>query len=108
MADNYKVLFTGQLAASIASLYSPGVAKMAIIKNITLMNVGANVETVTLCLNGTGTANKWAVLSLQPSGNDAAWMEWCGTLALANTDSIQGFATDATAVNCTFSGDEIS
>jgi hypothetical protein len=106
--DTYKVLYTGQLAAAAASLYTPGTGKQAIVKNITLQNLGANTETVTLYINGTAVSNKWSILALSPTGTDGASAEWDGTISLANTDSIQGFATDATAVTCIFSGDEIS
>jgi|SRR5579872_470859 len=110
MADTYKVLFQGQLGTGAAgTIYTPGVGKMGIIKNMMIKNVGANTETVTFFLNGTSTAAQFGEnLILSPTGSDGSSAEWDGTLALANGDILRANSTDATAVTLLVTGDEIS
>ncbi len=109
MADTYKILSTSQLPSAAANAYTPGTGKMAIIKNITLVNQGANTETVVLYVNGTDTAHQWGTsLVLSATGSDGASAEWDGTLPLNNADFFAAKSTDATAVTMIVSGDEIS
>ncbi len=109
MADAYKVLYVNQLPIAAANLYAPGALKSGIIKNIAIVNQGANTETVTLYLNGIDAAHEWAALVLAPLNSDGNQSEWDGTLPLGPTDFIAGKSSpDATAVTVIITGDEIS
>jgi hypothetical protein len=111
MADTYKILYGALLgnAATPASVYSPGLAKQAIIKNITVHNTGANTEIVQFYINGQTQAFQWGPdITLAPDGSDGHASEWDGTLPLANTDTLYANSTDSSAVGCFVSGDEIS
>ena len=111
MADTYKVIFAAQLgnAADPAVLYTPGVGKQAILKNIGLRNIGANVESVSFLVNGNTTSKGWGpIIKLQAAGVDGCCAEWDGTLPLANADALYANTTDLTAVVCIITGDELS
>lgn len=107
MADSYKVLYQGQLAASAATLYTAPSGTGVIIKNIKVVNNDSTDRTFTLYRGGTAAANiiSPSVNTNVPAGGS---VEWDGTMALAATDTIAGVGSVASMLTCTISGDETS
>jgi hypothetical protein len=105
MADTYKLLYQGQLGASVATLATVGTAKMWIIKNICVVNNDTSARTFGLYRQGTAAANVITPPNISvPAGGMA---EWDGTMALNDSETIRGGASVATQLTITISGDEI-
>jgi hypothetical protein len=72
VASAYEDLYQGQLAASAASVYTPGGSATALIANIALYNTGATAQTVNLYKAGTASSNLIATVVLPANG----WAEY--------------------------------
>jgi hypothetical protein len=70
-AEVYKVLYQGQLAAAIATLYTVPATTQAFIRHISIVNTGASSRTFTLAVNGTAAANRWFGPITLPAGYSA-------------------------------------
>lgn len=109
MAEAYKKLGQGRLASSAGELYSPGSGVEAVIKSINISNNTATARTVTLYHTAHGATASDADLILPGIEIEAGgFAEWDGTLCMAATEDIQGFASAATAISYTIWGVEIS
>lgn len=106
MADTYKILYQGQLPATVGTLCTVGVAKMWIIKHMTIVNVTTVERTFQLFINGTASANA-ITPTMQIPGKSMA--EWDGTQALNASEYLAGLCNeDGTSLTLTIDGDEIS
>jgi len=109
MAEVYKRLGQGRLASSAATLYSPGSSTEAIIKTINISNNTGTARTVTLYHTSNSTTASdddliLPVIEIEAGG----FAEWDGTMCMAATEDIQGFASAATAISYTIWGVEIT
>lgn len=107
MADSYKTLYRGQLAASVATIYTVPGATSAIIKHISVVNNDSVDRTFSLYRNGTAAANIFSPSTAVnvPAGGS---VEWDGTMALETGGTIAGVASAASMLTCVIDGDEIS
>lgn len=71
VANGYKVLAQGQMAASAGSMYSPS-SVTALISSIFLLNTGGSAQTVSLYLGGTAGSNQ-IVSFVIPAGG---WVQY--------------------------------
>lgn len=100
-----KVLGNGQLPSSKGTLYTvPGSTK-AFIKFLSVCNVGANTETITILVNATGTSRRIALVTLGPD-ESARVIDKDETLNLEAGDLLEGFSTHATSVDYVVTGAE--
>lgn len=106
MADAYKVLYQGQLSASVAALYTVPGSKQAIIRHITAVNNDTANRTAALYRNGSGVGNLITppAMVILPGG----MQEFDGAMAMATGDTIQGAGSVASMITVTIEGDEIS
>src|SRR2546426_505599 len=106
MADAYKTLYQGQLAATVGTLYTVPGATAAIIKHISVVNNDSVGRTFVLYRNGTAASNIFTPPALLvPAGGLA---EWDGTMALEAAGTIRGIGSVATQLTVTISGDEVT
>lgn len=70
-AEVYKVLYQGQLAAAIATLYTVPATTQGFIRHISIVNTGGSSRTFTLAINGTAAANRWYGPITLPAGYSA-------------------------------------
>ena len=105
MADNYKVLAQGQLAAAAGAIYTVPGATQAIVRGIVIVNTDTTTRTISLFVNGTGAANK--ILSNRTLAQDER-LEINGVITLAAAGTIQGVADVGAKVTYTISGLEIA
>lgn len=105
MADAYKKLYQGQLAASVATIYTVPAATSAIIKHIAVVNRTGNAVTFQLWRDGTTDAFAFtAVMPLAPNG----MADWDGTFAMNTGETLAGAASSAAGITVTIDGDEIT
>lgn len=106
MADAYKVLYQGQLGASVATLATVGGGKSWIVKHIAVVNNDTSNRTFGLYRQGTAAANVITPPNMVvPAGGCC---EWDGTMALAASETIAGGASVASQLTVTICGDEVS
>ncbi len=104
--DDYKLLYQGQLASSVATLATVGSGKAWLIKSMQVVNNDTSARTFQLLRQGTAASNIITPPAMSvPAGGMA---EWDGTMALAATETLRGFASVATMVTLTVSGDEVT
>ena len=104
--DAYKLLYQGQLAATVTTLATVGSGLAWIIKSIQVVNNDSAARTFALYRQGTAAANIITPPAMSiPAGGLA---EWDGTLALAATETLRGVASVATQLTITISGDEVT
>lgn len=104
--DAYKTLYQGQLASSVATLYTVGGGLAHIIKNIKVVNNDSSARTFSLLVGGTAATNRIGPAAMSiPAGGMA---EWDGTMCLAATETLRGFGSAATQLTITVSGDEVT
>ena len=109
MAEAYKKLGQGRLAGSAGLLYSPGSGVEAVIKSINISNNTGTARTVTLYHTNHGATASDADLILPGVEIEiGGFAEWDGTLCMAATEDIQGFASAADVISYTIWGVEIS
>lgn len=105
MADLYKTLYQGQPTASITTLATVGAGKAWIVKHWTARNNDSAARTLTLYKNGSAAANILTPAVSIPAGG---MVEWDGTMALGDGDTLRGVASAASQVTLTVDGDEVS
>lgn len=105
MADAYKQLYQGQLAATVTTLYTVPGSTSAIVKHITVVNNDSTTRTFTLYRGGTAATNVITSAMALPAGGSA---EWDGTMALAAAETIRGIGSVATMLTVTIDGDEVT
>jgi hypothetical protein len=107
MANAYKVLYQGQLTASVATLATVGALKTWIIKQITAVNNDASARTFGLYVGGTTAAK--AITAPATSIPAGGMWDWCPCdICLEAAQTIAGGASVATQVTVTVFGLEIS
>lgn len=101
MADTFKVLAQGQLAASVATIYTAATA--AVVKGVRVVNDSGTARTFQLFVNGTAAAN-----AVTPTITLAAGSMWISddVITLAATGTIAGVAAVATTLTFTILGME--
>jgi len=105
MADAYKTLYgPAQLPSTVATLATVGGGKSWIVKHMSFKNTTAGAVTVTLYRNGSTDPYAWMTFPIPANG----FAEWDGTMAMAATETIAGFASAATSVTMMVDGDEVS
>lgn len=106
MADAYKQLYQGQLAATVGTLYTVPSATGTIIRHISVVNNDTVSRTFALYRGGTAATNLITppAMVVLPGG----MQEWDGAMALAATDTIRGIGSVATMLSVTIDGDEIT
>lgn len=70
--DAFKKLFQGQLATSVATLYTVPGSTQTLIKTIILDNTTGSPATATLYVDGTAAANRICSFTI-PAGGEAVW-----------------------------------
>lgn len=107
MADAYKTLFRGQLASSVATIYTVPGATAAIIKHISVVNNDSVARTFALYRNGTTAAFIFSPSTAAsiPAGGS---VEWDGTMALESGGTIAGVGSVASQLTCIIDGDEVT
>lgn len=106
MADAYKTLYRGQLASSVATIYTVPGATAAIIKHISVVNNDSTDRTFALYRNGTAAANLFTPPAVTvPAGG--SW-EWDGTMSLEAAGTIAGVGSVASQLTCIIDGDEVT
>ena len=106
MTDTYKKLFQGYLPASAGVLYTASTTFGTIVKHMTIVNTTGAPVTFQLFRGGTAASNAITPSTWSVPANGL--MEWDGTDAYANTETIQGIAGAATSLLITIDGDEVS
>jgi hypothetical protein len=106
MAETFKILYQGQLATSVGTLYTVPASTQTIIVNIRAVNISTTTTTTAqFFINGTAQANAiTSVVSLAPGES----LEFEGKYTLAATNTLRGIATNASMVTVTVSGMEIT
>lgn len=101
-----QVLYTGQVAAAEAPIYSGPPDSSVVVATATLCNTSGSARTVSLSVvkvGGTaGAANRVAIIELSP-GESCTVDELVG-LMLGPADSISGLASAATSVAIVLTG----
>ena len=106
MSDSYKKLFQGYISNAAGVLYTAGTTFGTIVKNMKIVNVTAAPVTFQLFRDGTAITNAITPSTWSVPAN--GHMEWDGTEAYANGETIQGVAGAANSLVLTISGDEVS
>lgn len=105
MAETYKKLAQGQLAATTGVLYTVPAATSAIIKKMIIVNNDTEDLTAEFYHDGTTEATR----ILPPISIDAGgWAEFEGTICMEASDTLQGKGEQATEITYTIYGLEIS
>lgn len=105
MADAFKRLYQGQLAAAAAALYTAPAATAAIVKAIRVVNTDTVSHSFTLYQGGTAAANQ--ITGSFAIGPGETFID-TGPLFLAAGDTIAGKADTASVMTCTLGGIEVS
>ena len=105
MANTYKKLYQGQLAAAAATLYTVPGSTTAIIKTIVVVNDNASNRTFSLYHDGTANTNLITPLTWPILGNEI--VEWNGTMVMEAADTLSGVASVASDITVTVYGVEI-
>ena len=108
MADNFKVLYQGQIGNSAATLATVPTGVKWVIKLMTCVNTDTSTRTFGLLVGGTAATNQVTsqTISLPASGGYWEWNPSGMTLESAQT--IAGIASVATKLTLTVWGDEVS
>lgn len=104
MAETYKNLAAGQLAATSTALYTAPGSTKCISLSLLVFNTGATVETVKVNLHDGTTSRQHAQADIQPLG----WAELLFRITLETADEFRAQTTTATTVNYWLSGVEIA
>lgn len=105
MADTFKRLYQGQLAAAAATLYTAPAAGSAIARSIRIVNTDTVSRWFILYQSGTGAGNQITgriVLGPQETYIDT------GPVVVGAGDTLRGVAEVAAMLTCTISGVESS
>ena len=105
MVDTYKTVYNGQPASTGTTLYTAP-AGGAIIKHITALNTDTSDRTIQFYRNGTDAAHQWTA-AMVVKANDG-FVEFDGTEAMGNGDTLYAVASVSSKVNVMVSGDELS
>ena len=116
MAEAFKKLFQGYLpvvgdgSASAIKLYDVPPSTEAIIKSMNLTNSTGTAREATLYSTANGEDAADAEQMILPGVSIVAggWAEWEGTMTMAATTEIHGFAAAGSAITFTIWGIEIS
>jgi hypothetical protein len=106
MTDTYKLLYSGQPAAAGTTLITVGTGKSQILKHIVCVNTDTSDRTIQFYRNGTNAAHKWGAPMLIKA-NDG-FVEWDGTEAMGDGDTLYAVASVDTKITVTVTGDEVS
>jgi len=106
MADAYKLLYQGQLAATVGTLYTVPGSTGAIIRHISVINNDTVSRSFALYRQGTAATNLITppAMVVLPGG----MQEWDGAMAMAATETIRGIGSVASMLSVTIDGDEIT
>lgn len=106
MADAFKLLAKGQLAATVGVLYTVPVDTKVIIKNVkwTEATGAGGPYDIDMFIGGGDPDDIWHHFSL----DDDEGAEWDGTLALEAGQTIRGKASSASKITYIISGDEVT
>lgn len=105
-SDDYKLLYQGQLASSVATLATIASGKAWIIKHYSVVNNDSVARTFVLYRQGTAAANIITPPAVAvPAGG---MVEWDGTMSLGAAETLRGFASVATQLTLTVCGDEVT
>src|SRR4051812_29388064 len=104
MADAYKLLYQGQLGATIATLYTVPGATSAIIRHISVVNNDSVDRTFALYRDGAVASNIITPPAMLVKAGGKA--EWDGAMALSTGETIRGIGSVATQLTVTIDGDE--
>lgn len=106
MADAYKLLYQGQLAATVGTLYTVPGATSAIIRHMCVVNNDTVDRTCVLYRQGTAAAN---IITPPAMVVKAGGMqEWDGAMAMAAGETIRGTGSVASMLTLTIDGDEVT
>lgn len=105
VTDAYKVVYRGQLSASVGSLYTPSTGKGAVLTHWKATNNDSVARTFTLYINGTTNAHVWWKSVALGPGESA---EWDGVMPLNSSDELHGVASAASQVTLIVGGDEVT
>ncbi len=103
--DTYKTLYVGQPASTGTTLYT-GPAGGAICKHIISTNTDTSDRTITFYRNGTDAAHQWGAAMLVKA--NGGFVEWDGTEAIGNGDTLYAVASVSSKLTTVVSGDELS
>lgn len=106
MANDYKVLYRGQLPSSVTTLYTVPASTQTIIRYISVQEAtgAGGPYTFDLYVNGTTAAYHWKGMSLD---NDES-ADWDGTLTLDTGETIAGVAGTASKLTVFIFGNEVT
>jgi hypothetical protein len=105
VTDLYKLLYQGQLAATVTTLATMS-AEAWIIKHIAIVNNDTVARTFALYRQGTAAANIITPPAMViPAGGMA---EYDGTMTIGDTETIRGIASAATMLTISISGDKVT
>ena len=105
MAETFKVLAQGQVAAAAGAIYTTPGATQAIIKQMIFLNVTGGSLNLTVFVNGTAAANQIFGPGLLGAGESVVFD---GTLPLNAAESVRALAGAATSITYTILGMEIT
>jgi len=106
MADTYKLLYQGQLAATPGTLYTVPSVTNVIVRHISVVNNDTVNRTFALYRQGTAATNLITppAMLVPPGG----MQEWDGAMAMAATETLRGVGSVASMLTVTIDGDEIT
>jgi len=105
MANSYKTLAQGQVAASVGTIYTPSGSTSAIVKEIIFLNTDSANRTLSVYQNGTAAANQiFGSATLGPGET----VVFTGAITLANGDTLKAVADSGSKITYTLEGVEIS
>lgn len=103
--DTYKLLHQGQVASSATTLFTVPSGKSYIVKHMVVTNPTGTDRTFTLWRNGSTDAFNVLPATTVVTGGS---IEWNGTMALGEAETLVAQASAATALTLTIDGDEVT
>ncbi len=103
--DTYKSVYVGQPASTGTTLYTAP-AGGAIIKHILVTNTDTSDRTIQFYRNGTDDAHAWGAPFLVKANK--GFVEFDGTEAMGNGDTLYAVASVSSKLTTVVSGDELS
>lgn len=103
MADTFKKLYQGQLAAAAATLYTAPAATAAIVRSIRIVNTDTVSRWFILYQSGVAAANQ--ITGRMVLGPNETYID-SGPVIVGAADTLRGVAEVAGMLTCTISGVE--
>lgn len=103
MADAFKKLYQGQLAAAAATLYTAPAGTSAIVRSIRVVNTDTVPRWFILYQSGAAAANQ--ITGRMVLGPNEVYID-SGPVCVGAADTLRGVAEVAAALTCTISGVE--